>query len=301
MGAQVPTPTADTTAAVTTPQETPSDMTITERAIGRIERVVWVRVPEAGLVAVVAIHAPRLGIALGGCTVLGGADSADAMVIAMHQAEAATLAARMAGVPAGGGAVVVPGEPGPRALAALGDVIERLAGALWLVPDLGADAGHGRVVARHTRFAADPGPHDGAAGIVSTAHGAWRQATDSTDLAGVSVRVLGEWLLADTVAEMLAGDGAVVARARDGRGPMEPVDMVVSCSPAALTDAQAVALRCRVVVGAPGDALESEAVWAALSARGVLAVPGTVAGGALISAAYALASPGRGANRLRVA
>lgn len=273
----------------------PAPVTISERAIGRTERVLWARVPEAGLAAVVAIHSPSLGAALGGCTLAGAVDSAAAVVTAMRQAESATLAARTAGLQAGGGSIVLLGDPSPRALAALGEVIDRLDGALWLVPDLGGAAAAARMAASHTRFAADPPPADGAASIVAMAHGAWRQATGTAELDGLPVAVLADGPLADEVAGMLAAAGARVVRAEDASGITGPLDLVVSCSPAAITHDQAVDLDCRVAIGAIGDALDSDEVWAALSARGILAVPGSVAGGGLLSAAAALtvAAPAR--------
>jgi leucine dehydrogenase len=271
-------------------------VSITERSIGRIERVIWARIPEAGLAAVVAVHAPRLGKALAGCTVAGPVDSAAATVRAMRHAESTTLAARTAGLAAGGGAIIMLGEPGPDAYAALGGLLDRLDGGLWLVPDLG-DAAAAQAVVPHTRYAADPDPAEVAAGLVSVARGAWRQATGEADLLGLRIAVLADGLLPDHVAELLTGDGAVVQRAASALDLHRHTDMVVSCAPSALTDEQAVDLRCRVAIGAPGDALDSDAVWAALAARGVLAIPGAVAGGALLSAAEALTRETRPAVR----
>lgn len=266
-------------------------MPFTERAIGRIERVVWVRLPEVGLAAVVAIHQPRLGVALGGFTLLPGGDSADAVVTAMRQAESATLTARMCGAEVGGGAVVVLGEPSPDALGALGGVIDRLGGSLWLVPDLGCDALEGRVVGRATRFVADPDPADAAAGVLRAVRSGWLQATDRVSVNGARMRVLPGGALAEAVATLASAEGAVVT-VDSGLPAGTRSDIVVSCSPAALSEEDVAMATCRVMVGAAGDPLESEAVWQALSARGVVAVPGGIAAGGLVRAAAAVAHAG---------
>lgn len=271
-------------------------MPITERAIGRIERVIWVRLPEAGLAAVVAVHQPRLGAALGGCTLLPGADSAEAVVVAMRQAESATLTARMCGADVGGGAVVVLGDPSADALAALGGVLDRLDGALWLVPDLGRDALEGRVVGRSTRFVADPDPAEAAAGVLRAVRSGWLQATDRVSIRQARLRVLPGGALAEAVASLAAAEGAsVTVGSRLPAGGA--ADIVVSCSPAALTEQDVATVSCRVLVGAAGDPLESEAVWQALAARGVLAVPGGIAAGGLVRAAAAVAARAHGRRR----
>ena len=257
--------------------------TITERTIGRVERVLWVRDPRAGLAAVVAVHSPRLGPALAGCTVLPAADSADAMLHAMRAAEWATLTARTAGAPVGGAGVVVLGEADADALDALGDLLGELAADLWLVPDLGMATAAARRLGLRAGILADPHPALGAAGVVAATRAGWRQAGGG-DLDGARVHVTGAGGLCDEVAGRLAAAGARVARAHEG--PVgAPGDAVVACPGAGLTEADAAALRCRLAVGAPGDALDTEPVWAALAARGVVAVPGSIAGGALLAAA----------------
>jgi|GEM_PF-7079833 len=264
--------------------------TITERMIGRVERVLWVREPAAGLAAVVALHSPRLGPALAGCAVLHGADSADAVLHAMRAAEWATLTARTAGAAAGGGAVVLLGDPHPEAAVALGDLLGDVAPGLWIVPDLGRATETGREIGLRAGRLADPDPARGAAGVVAATVSGWRQATGAASVRDVDVRVLGAGGLAAHVATGLSAGGARVTR-RDVCDPSAPpADAVVACPGAGLSEAEAASLRCRLAVGAPGDALDAEPVWAALTARGVVAVPGSIAGGALLAAAAELAA-----------
>lgn len=262
--------------------------TVSERTIGRTERVMWVRDPGPGLAAVIAVHSPRLGPALAGLTVMPGGDSADAVLHAMRAAEWSTLAARTAGAPVGGGAVVLLGEATTDALEALGDVLDGLRGGVWLVPDLGPDVEDARTAGARCAFLADPPPTAGAHGLVRATVSGWRQMTGGDDLAGAQVRVLGHGLLADAVVAHLADEGARVSRAPRADVGSPHADVVVACSTAGITEVEAVALRCRLAVGSPGDALDSEAVWAALSARGVHALPGSIAGASLLEAAAAL-------------
>src|SRR5262245_54481173 len=111
------------------------------------------RVPCAGAVAFVALHALIRGRAFGGIRIRPYPDERAALDDALGLARAMTRKVVLTGIEGGGGKTVLIEPPADRAqaLAALGEFIESLAGRYFSGPDLGFTDADGAVLARHTR------------------------------------------------------------------------------------------------------------------------------------------------------
>lgn len=252
------------------------------RTLGNAENVLWTRLDDGVAVAVV-VFTSRLGPAVAGCVHIPTGDSADVVAQALRRAEQVTMAAVTSRAAVSGACVAVFGTLTDETPAALGRLFDEMKGAMWLVPGLGNGDSFCRTVAPHTRFVADPGPAVAAVGIVDAAEDAWRE-TVGSDMAGVTVTVLGVGPVADAVEQESTRRGALAER-RLWQLPMPATEILIATDAVGRTGADTARVDCRVMVGSMGGPLDDQDVWNAVTSRGITCVPGSIATGKLLRAA----------------
>lgn len=296
-------------------------MTITERAIGSHDLVVWATDDASGLQAAIAVHTAEPATALAAVTMGAFPDPTVAMVEAMRRAEAGGEAAAALGVPVAGASVVVLGgddRPGRvRVFRALGHVLQRLERELWVMPGACTAPGDLALVAESWPLVAGACPSNHhlppeARGAVAAARAA-RVHRGERGLARARVLVLGADRLGAGVALMLAAQNAHVLvsdpdphlaamLADEVDGEVIPhgdaltteCDVLMPCrSGLALTVADVEGLRCTVLAGPADRQLAQPEVSPTLAARGITWVPEAIsAAGAVMAAAREMGLPG---------
>ena len=179
----------------------------------------------SGAYTIVAVHSTALGPALGGCRLTTYAHPADAVADALRLAEGMTLKAAVAGVDLGGGKGVVCVEPGTELTPAtreamlldFGDTVESLGGRYITAEDVGTSPADMRLVATRTEHLVglpedlgglgDPSPFT-ALGVHAAMRACVEHRFGDADLAGRSVAVIGAGHVGESLARMLAADGA---------------------------------------------------------------------------------------------
>jgi leucine dehydrogenase len=266
-----------------------------------VERAIAFAEPSCGLRGFLVLDDLTLGPAAGGVRTRAYAREADALTDAARLARAMTLKCALAGLDAGGGKCVVLDHPDldrPRAFAALGELVESLAGAFHTAGDLGTTLADLQAMASSTAYV-----HTDADDLTAAvARGLIRclQACTSRldrELAGLRVAVQGCGAIGAAVARGLAAVGArlmladvelarVTALACElGAEIAEPrailladVDVVAPCAVGGAIDAKlARALRAWAVCGAANNILSEPVVGRQLAARDILFVPDVVA------------------------
>jgi leucine dehydrogenase len=156
-----------------------------------------------GLEAIIAIHSTALGPAAGGCRYWAYQSRGAALIDVLRLSRGMSYKNAMAGLPFGGGKVVVLKRPGQRSeglFAALGRAVNSLGGSYITAEDVGTSVADMQAVARSTRFVSgltsakdvaggNPSPKT-AYGIFISLREGWRYLT-GTDLAGTRVAVQG--------------------------------------------------------------------------------------------------------------
>lgn len=123
------------------------------------EQLQVLRDESAGVTAFLAIHDTRLGPAFGGIRRWSYRRAEEGLADALRLAEAMTLKCAAAGIPAGGGKVVIVEGPDTDREAAyrlVGRHVEEMGGRYYTGPDVGTERADLEVVARHTDFVARP-------------------------------------------------------------------------------------------------------------------------------------------------
>jgi len=272
--------------------------------------------PRSGARGVLALHSTRLGPAFGGIRRWSYADLSAAARDALRLARAMTHKCALAGLPAGGGKVVLldtPGAPLEAQYEHVGDLVQRLNGRYFAGPDVGAGDVELAAVRRRTQWVTDPGP-DGpgelaaatATGVVYGIEAAlvfldgaadWPRRTIVVQgLGEVGARVASQ--LRERGVRVLAADVDAVRAARIGAElGLELIDpaaqLDTSCdvfAPCALGgilhDVTLMRARCRVLAGSANNVLAAPEHGDRLHARGVLFVPDiAISSGALIRGA----------------
>lgn len=300
------------------------------------ERVLRWRDPATGLNAVVALHDRALGPAAAPCRMVAHRVLGHAIVDVLQRSAAMTARAALAGLPLGGGAVTIVGNPrtakSPALFRAIGRLADRLAGGLVLLPDVGLGGHDLDFAAMESPFVLGASPGGSGDSAVATAYGAYvalgaaiQRRTGATDARGLSVAIQGVGRVGYALAALLARDGAqlLVAdtdpeaagrAARDfGAAIVVPsaigrvrADVLALCGGTGVVHAaNAAEVGAGIVVAVADGALAEPAVAAALTARGVLYIPDSVAGaGGLLNAVGELDrggyDHGRAMARIRV-
>jgi len=240
---------------------------------------VW-RVPCAGGVAFVAVHAALDGRAFGGIRIRAYPDERGALDDALALARAMSAKLVLADIRGGGAKSVLMLPPGQRAaaVAALGAFIQSLRGLYNCGPDLGFTADDDVVLREQTEYVAPAGMSDAtAAGVESALRAA------SPEPGRVAVQGLGTVGLPLARSLTSAGVDVVAAdlRPQDELRSVAPeqihrqaVDVFAPCALGGVLNAETIPeLRCRVICGGANNPLASAADGLALQRRGIVLVP----------------------------
>jgi leucine dehydrogenase len=271
------------------------------------EQVVFAADPACGLRAIIAVHSTALGPAIGGCRIRPYADGAEALTDVLRLSRGMSLKAAVAGVPFGGGKMVVIADPRrdktPALLKAIGGAIDRLGGRYITGEDVGTDCDdmaairtateHVMGLPEHLGGSGDPSPRT-ALGCLAGIEAGVRHRLDRRHLRGVRVAVQGlgnvGWslcrLLADAGAELTVSDvrdDRVEKVVRDFQAIVAPpeaihtadVDVFAPCAlGAVVNDATLPGFKASVIAGAANNQLADEARHGAmLRDRGILYAP----------------------------
>lgn len=278
--------------------------------------------PSGRTLAVIALDAPELGPAVGGCRMRPYPDLEAATAEARALARAMTTKVLLAGLPYSGGKAVVIGDPArdksPELWRALGAAIERLEGRYWTGEDSGTTPADMDRLARFSRYvlgrstgAGDLGPMT-AEGVLLAMRVAARYRFGADGLDGLTVAIQGLGAVGQPLAERLAAAGARllvadleparVARVveRLGARTVDPAsileaqaDILAPCAFGPVLDAATVPrLRCALVLGAANNQLARPELTDRLKARGILYVPDYVVNAGGVIAATAELDPG---------
>ena len=284
------------------------------------EEIVALHDRRSGLRAFLALHETRRGPAVGGIRRYAYASEKGALEDCLRLGVAMTLKLALAGIPAGGGKVVVLDHPKldlERAYEHLGRCIERLGGRLYTGPDVGTGGRELAWVGAETRYVSEPGPGKAGdlagatvAGAFAGVRAALRHLDGAEDWPRRSVVIQGLGEVGARLAERLLEQGARViaaevdqdrAAAVRGRLGLELVpagseydracDVFAPCAMGGvLHDLTVQRLACRSVVGAANNILAGNRHGERLHRRGILYVPDFAvnAGGVMRGAAYHL-------------
>ena len=267
----------------------------------------------SGLSAVIAVDDTTLGPGLGGVRWMPYPSFDSAIEEAGRLSRVMTLKNALADIPYGGAKSVIMRQgaaadrPDRRQahLLAFASFVSRLGGAYIPGVDMGTSVADLAVIATVAPWVScnhdDPSPAT-ALGVFHSIAAAVRH-TLGRDLPGVAVTVQGAGHVGSTLAELLAGRGAVVSVADVDPGRAAAVagrvggtvvaperahahscDVFAPCASARVLQAESIdALRCAVVVGAANDVLANRSDADLLARRGIVYVPDFVsnAGGVL--------------------
>lgn len=262
------------------------------------------------------IHDSVQGPAFGGIRRWSYQDEDQALRDCLRLSRAMTHKCALAGLPAGGGKIVLLDRPDldiARAYAHLGDVLEQLGGRMYTGPDVGTASDELECVARSTRFVTRPEPHGpGAlaestcAGVIAGMSATLRHLDGEEDWRARTVVVQGLGEIGRRVAQRLKERGARVLAAEvdaDRAAQVaheldlelidaacefdQPCDIFAPCALGGiLHDLTITRLRCRIVAGAANNVLARAVHADRLHALGILYVPDIVlSAGALIRGA----------------
>jgi leucine dehydrogenase len=278
----------------------------------------------SGQTIIVSVDSTRLGPALGGCRIKGYPSWGDGVADALRLSAAMTEKAALAGLPHGGGKTVVAltgsssavaGEGRSKLLADLGELVESFDGSYIIGPDVGSGPDDMTEIGRRTRHVLCRPESTGGSGdssrptsmgVIASIDAVREHLWPDRDPAALSFAVLGLGHVGTLVGAQLASTGArlivtdvdpsrqALARAW-GATWAEPdeamfaeVDVVVPCAIGGiLTPSSVSRLRCRAVVGAANNQLDTDGTADLLHARGICWAPDTVVSAGGIVAAVA--------------
>ncbi|HWO69047.1 MAG TPA: Glu/Leu/Phe/Val dehydrogenase dimerization domain-containing protein [Umezawaea sp.] len=290
---------------------------------GKPEVVRIERGTRSGQMIIVCVDSTRLGPALGGCRIKAYPTWRDGLTDALWLSSAMTEKAALAGLAHGGGKTVVALDPataaeftGPRRadlLADVADVVAGFDGGYSTGPDIGSTPQDMIAIGRGTtralcrpESAGGSGDSSGptAAGVIASIDAVRHHVLGGRPLGSLSFSLLGLGHVGTLVGDHLAAAGArLVATDIDpSRRPVavrwgatwtEPgdalfadVDIVVpSAVGGLLTPTTVPRLRCRAIVGAANNQLDTDSTADLLHERGIRWAPDTVVGaGGIVSA-----------------
>jgi glutamate dehydrogenase/leucine dehydrogenase len=262
--------------------------------------------------AIIAIHSTALGPALGGTRFYPYPSGAEALTDVLRLAKGMTYKSALAGLDLGGGKAVIIGDPSTTKTEALlrtyARFIDSLGGRYLTAEDVGTTQADMDMISKETRCVTGTSPLLGGSGDPSeaTARGVFwsMRATaahldGAVTLSGMHVVVSGVGKVGSGLVRLLCSDGAKVtiadvdrnATARLASDPsldLEIIDVegahttacdiLAPCALGAVLNERTIPeLRCRAVVGAANNQLETEKDADRLAARGILYVPDFVA------------------------
>ena len=253
----------------------------------------------------IAVHDTTLGPALGGCRVRPYASEQEALSDVLRLAEAMTLKSSLAGLPLGGGKMVVQADPrqiDEEMLRGIAMAVETFGGRYIVAEDMGTTPSHMAVISRWTKHVAHS--HEGGNPAPATAFGvlvgmdAWSLHRDGRPVGShTTVAVQGTGAVGSRLVSMLADRGVrlivadvdvirakEVAASVSGRTEVEVVtpdrvletecDILAPCAVGSVVDGRrARTIRCRAVVGSANNQLAAPGVLDILGERGIDYLP----------------------------
>ncbi|MCW8917091.1 MAG: amino acid dehydrogenase [Magnetovibrio sp.] len=266
----------------------------------------------SGLDALIAIHDTTLGPALGGCRIWPYANMDDAMEDVLRLSTGMSYKAAIAGLPLGGGKVVINCDPHKDKtkdlLRALGHFVDQLGGAYTTAEDVGTTVADMDIVAETTDHVlgrnSDPSP-DTARGVIIGMQAALKHCFDNPSLTGITVAVQGLGKVGMALCEQLheAGADLIVsdlwqpalqeALDRFGAKIVSPekilrvqADILAPCAMGAVLNEKTIPmLRTPIVAGSANNQLHTDRDGIALHHAGIVYAPDYVINsGGLISA-----------------
>ena len=279
---------------------------------GEYEQVVYCHDGTIGLKAIIAIHSTTLGPALGGTRFYDYPSEAAALTDVLRLAKGMTYKSALAGLDLGGGKAVIIGDPATTKTEALlrtyARFVDSLGGRYLTAEDVGTTQADMDIIARETRCVTGTSPLLGGSGDPSeaTARGVYwsMRATaahldGAPELSGLRVVVSGVGKVGSSLVRLLNADGAKVTIADVNRSAINRLtadpslgvqvtdvatahatacDIFAPCALGAVLNERTIPeLRCRAVVGAANNQLETEKDADRVAGRRILYVPDFVA------------------------
>lgn len=269
--------------------------------------------PASGLRGFMVCHSTVRGPATGGIRLYPYANEEEALADGIRLGHAMTFKAAAAGLPVGGGKIVVMRPPPAKrrdALGAIGRAIDAMAGEFLAGRDVGVPVEDGAIVREHTSYMvdeSDAGVGDlnlaTALGVLAAVRTALSFQLGRDELSGVRVALQGAGGVGAWIAKKMAAEGAELYVCDPDRAALEQLADTVSFHEVGVDDIYAVecelfapcaiggvltvdnagTLAARIVAGSANNVLASPEVDEALAARGILFVPDyLVNAGALI-------------------
>jgi leucine dehydrogenase len=269
---------------------------------------------ETGLRAIIAIHNTNLGPAVGGCRMWPYPDEAPALEDAMRLSRGMTYKSVLAGLPFGGGKLVIIGDARkdktPTLMRAMGRIIDSVARRYVAAEDIGMTVAEMDEMAKVTKHvtgtsatSGNPSPYTGY-GVFQGIRAAVAHKLDHNDgLADVQAAIQGLGSVGFDLARRLHQAGArlqvadingdIISRAVEkfGAVPVDihevhaaDVDVFAPCALGAVINDQSVGeLSTKIVAGSANNQLAEDRQGAELATRGILYAPDYVinAGGVI--------------------
>jgi len=280
------------------------------------ELVQFVRDPDAGLSAIIAIHSTARGPALGGCRMFPYADDAAAIADVLRLSRGMSYKAALADVALGGGKSVIVGDPATQKtealLLAMGQAIDQLHGRYITGEDIGTRPADMAVIRQATRSVSCLDEVDGgygdpasftALGVFQAIRAGCEAAFGSPEVAGRTVAVQGVGNVGQRLCRLLDEADAALVICDPNSSHLEAIaDLraaVVSLEDIYQAEAEVFApcaiggtlndetiprLKARVIAGAANNQLYRAGHADALAQRDIVYLPDYVANaGGLIS------------------
>lgn len=272
------------------------------------QMLTFVSDPASGLNALIAIHSTKRGPAFGGIRTLSYQSQSAAVTDAIRLAQAMSMKAAVADLPAGGGKTVVIKTENfdrPKGFQALGRYIERLGGNYFTGLDVGTTREDLLEIAKESKYVAkdlDFGKAT-ARGVMAAIKAALKHKFGTESFEGRTVAIQGLGAVGAELVTMLDAEGAELfvadadqVLAAEVGEKMEcevvnasrilsaDVDVLAPCALGSIfTSQNAESLRCKIIAGSANNQLATPAAGPALRKAGILFVPDFVANaGALI-------------------
>lgn len=270
------------------------------------EELLFCRMKEAGLKAVIAIHDTTLGPALGGTRMWPYATEEEAIVDALRLSRGMTFKATAAGLNLGGGKGVIIGDPKTEKSEALfrayGRFIESLKGRFITGEDVGIDVNDVEYMFMETRYVCglskahggggDPAPVT-AFGVLQGMKACAAERLGKSSLKDLTVAVQGLGSVGFSLAKLLQAEGARLIgtdldeekRQHAGSAlgiqlvqPEEifdvPAEILAPCALGAVVNDQTLPhLRCKIIAGAANNQLADNRHGLELHRHGILYAP----------------------------
>lgn len=280
------------------PDQRVADGVLSRMVATGTEELIFASDPDSGLQAIVVIDDTTLGPALGGVRMHPYSSEHEAMTAGLRLSHAMTMKAAAAGLDLGGATALVLASPDKEKsealLTATGRVLSGLSDRFIAVNDVGTTSEDMLVLQRAGARICTRDPSSFTAeGVVESMKAIWKSIEASTSLKGVRVAVQGIGNVGERLVGLLATEGAVVTAADVDRRRAETVatkygvmavdaeelldlecDILSPCAMGSVVTFESIRrLRCRAIVGAANNIVESPGVEDLLAKSGIVYAP----------------------------